>query len=125
MEEVKFLKIPLTPYPVTLIVAIGENAHGAENYVEDSLGQGIKIGDTSCGGWVNKHRLITKDHGSRAILMWLSENCGYATIAHEAYHVVRGVYEIIHSDGKEEEPFAYMIGYIVNEIVKNISSVNK
>lgn len=124
-EEVKAFEIPLNPYSTTLCVAIGETDSGVDKYVEMKNGEMLHSSSYGSDGYVSSVRLLIKRNKQDAILMWLRSNPTYGTIAHETYHAVKRLYELIHSDGKEEEPFAYMIGYIVNEIVKNISSVNK
>ena len=125
MEDVKSFEIPLNPYRITLCVAIGETDCGIDKYVEKANGEMLHCGIGCYAGYVSSESLLIKRNKQTAILMWLKSNPNYGTIAHETYHVVKRLYKLIHSDGTEEEPFAYMIGFIVNEIVKNISSTNK
>lgn len=60
------------------------------------------------------HYSNDKAEHSYIFLKW---NCSMGTVAHEAYHVVRRVFEW-HNVAMENEAVAYHLGYLVSEILK-------
>lgn len=55
---------------------------------------------------------------------WLTfkKGCSAGTIAHESFHLIGRIFEHLdmHYDVDSDEHFAYMLSYIVDEIVKEI-----
>lgn len=60
------------------------------------------------------------------IIMFLSPAASLNTITHECFHVAAAVFEYIGApinDGAGGEPFAYLVGWLAQEVDKTIRSV--
>lgn len=61
---------------------------------------------------------------SHKFIILNSDSLYISTIAHEALHIAKDLFESIHEDNPSDEAYSYLLGYIVGEIVKCIQSNN-
>lgn len=110
---VENIKIPL--YRITINVLIAEDCDKAVNMSKIITKDYIRKYDWKS---MNGAFIGLEDENIYAIV--LSKNCGIETISHECFHAtmcVLGVTGIKFCD-KSEECFAYVIGYLTNEVYK-------
>lgn len=62
-------------------------------------------------------------HGYTRYVIWFRNKTEYRHIAHESAHLVNMIFKdrSIDLDHENDEPYCYMIGWVVNEIIKTIS----
>lgn len=64
------------------------------------------------------------NYRGRKFIILSTDTLYISTIAHEALHIAKDLFESIREDNPSDEAYSYLLGYIVGEIVKCIQSNN-
>jgi len=107
MEEL-FLPFPIFGYKVTVVIA--EDLKSAAYYIADR----DYLKDPHPGDGCEAFTISQPDGGYSII--YLKPNAGMGTIAHESYHAVCAMMEMIGAS-EEHEVVAYHLGFLVEAIV--------
>lgn len=115
----RYKKISIPHLPVAVRFCVTEDVTEARKSLQVKyplLAEYDDIADTEA--------LCTHEEKHYAGLYWitLKPTCTLGTVAHEALHVVASIYDYIgvEFDPKNHEHYAYLLGYIVDEISKEI-----
>lgn len=112
----KLQVIPATIYPCNIYVFKGFTFEEAKKDLLEICGEDYSI-------YINDNTFNTLGHTIKTpngtILIMLREN-NIPTIAHEAFHATEFIMEYIDTplNQSTSEPYAYLLGYIVEQIIK-------
>jgi hypothetical protein len=111
--------IPATIYPCNIYVFKGFTFEEAKEDLLEICGEDYKV-------YINKHTFETPGHtiktpqGSILIMLNRDNLDDMPIIAHEAFHATEFIMEYINTPltDSTSEPYAYLLGYIVEQIIK-------
>jgi hypothetical protein len=119
-----FVKLEIPIYDVVLFVSINQTdkqiIKECSKFFKVTPEWKEKICDPGYDGRVLSHYdsglFVLRIHGIEDAASF------YSTMSHEIFHVVVGIFDRIGAtlDDSSEESYAYLIGYITKEILKNV-----
>ena len=104
-------RIPLTPYPGTLLLAESLSEFKHEFKRRTGGEADVEVGT------VGRTQELVAHNGARAYLVFAT---GVPTLVHELSHVVLNLFEYINVDPRDGrgEPFCYLLDHLVGQALK-------
>lgn len=103
--------------------------YGNELFIASEEEECTRLAKKHCGVEVHRDDYCANGmvvHSNDTQIIWLPAQAGLSTIAHECTHVAMNMchYKGLLIDTSNQEPFTYLIGYLVHEVERAHKRLN-
>lgn len=127
MKRVLKFEFPLHIYPISIDVSIGSNLEELYKGYTSSTDTEITDFDDVANSLAFTHIVKNRVSKKLKVLIYFisEEEVNFCNVSHESTHAAKAVFDYVCADIKDEEAFAYLVGYIAGCCEKALKRYKK